>query len=276
MLNYPNINPIAISLGPLKVHWYGLMYLLGFGLSWILGIYRSKKNYYGLKVHQVSDAIFYGAIGVVVGGRIGYMIFYDLSNFISNPLIMFKIWDGGMSFHGGLIGVILATLIYSYKINVKLFDILDFFAPMVPIGLFFGRIGNFINDELWGRVTDSSFSMIFPSGGPLPRYPSQLIEALFEGIVLFIILWSISLKPRQRYILSAYFALFYGIFRFIVEFYRQPDPQMGYILFGWMTQGQLLSIPLIMIGIILLLFVSLSNNEIYNPNADKFIKGSIS
>jgi phosphatidylglycerol:prolipoprotein diacylglycerol transferase len=177
-----------------------------------------------------------------------------------------------MSFHGGLLGVIIATWIYSYKIKANLFDILDFFSPMVPIGLGFGRIGNFINDELWGRVTDSSFSMIFPTGGPLPRYPSQLIEALLEGVFLFLILWTLSLKPRQRYILSGNFALFYGIFRFTSEFFRQPDPQMGYILFGWMTQGQLLSIPLIIIGALMLLYVFLRQHKLYNPRAEQFIK----
>jgi phosphatidylglycerol---prolipoprotein diacylglyceryl transferase len=272
MLSYPQIDPVAIALGPVKVHWYGIMYLIGFASTWALGVYRAKKGYYSLLPNQVSDAIFYAAMGVILGGRIGYMLFYNLGTFLDSPLTIFKIWDGGMSFHGGLIGVIIATWIYAYKIKSNLFDILDFFSPMVPIGLGFGRIGNFINDELWGRVTNSSFSMIFPTGGPLPRYPSQLIEALLEGLALFLILWLLSLKPRQRYILSGNFALFYGIFRFISEFFRQPDPQMGYVLFGWMTQGQLLSIPLIIIGALMLLYVFLRQHKLYNPRAGQFIK----
>lgn len=272
MLSYPHIDPIALSLGPLKIHWYGLMYLIGFAAAWGLGVYRAKKPYSPISPDKVSDAVFYAAMGVVIGGRVGYMLFYNFGTLIHEPWVIFQVWDGGMSFHGGLIGVVIATWLYCWKVKSNLFDVLDFFAPMVPIGLGFGRIGNFINDELWGRVTDSHLAMIFPTGGPLPRYPSQLVEALLEGLVLFAVLWIISMKPRQRYVISANFALFYGIFRFISEFYRQPDPQMGYVLFGWMTQGQLLSIPLIIIGAFMLLYVSTRKYKVYNPNATIFLK----
>ncbi|MCF6775953.1 prolipoprotein diacylglyceryl transferase [Thiotrichales bacterium 19X7-9] len=271
MLTYPKIDPIAFSIGPLKVHWYGIMYLLGFISAWLLGRHRAKKPFSPIDVNQVADAIFYGALGVIVGGRLGYMLFYDFSNFINAPWIIIRVWDGGMSFHGGLLGVVLALALYSYKLKINAFDLIDFFAPMVPLGLLFGRIGNFINGELWGRVTDSSFAMIFPTGGPLPRYPSQLIEALLEGVVLFIILWIISMKPRQRLIISANFALFYGLFRFIAEFFRQPDPQMGYVLFDWMTMGQVLSVPMIAFGILVIIWRISNKVKVYSPNAKTYL-----
>ncbi len=276
MLHYPQIDPVALSLGPVKIHWYGIMYLIGFAAAWGLGVFRAKKPYSPIAPDKVSDAIFYGAMGVVIGGRVGYMLFYNFSTLIHQPWVIFQVWDGGMSFHGGLIGVMLAMWLYCRKIQCNLFDMLDFFAPMIPIGIFAGRIGNFINGELWGRVTDSQFAMIFPTGGPLPRYPSQLLEALLEGIMLFTILWIFSLKPRQRYILSANFALFYGIFRCTAEFFREPDPQMGYVLFGWMTQGQLLSIPLIIIGAFMLLYVSTGKQKVYNPKAEIFLNKTAS
>ncbi len=253
MLQYPNINPIALSIGPLKVHWYGIMYLIGFGSAWWLGLYRSRRADSPIRPEQVGDAIFYGALGVIIGGRLGYMLFYNLTTLWHHPLSLFTIWDGGMSFHGGLIGVGVAFAIYCYRNQINVFDIWDFFTPMVPIGLGAGRLGNFINGELWGRVTDSRIGMIFPNAGPLPRYPSQLIEFFLEGVVLFIILWTISRKPRPRLFVIASFLLFYGIFRFIAEFFRQPDPQMGYILFNWMTMGQILCIPMVIAGSAILL-----------------------
>ncbi len=274
MLTYPNIDPVAVSLGPLKVHWYGIMYLIGFIGAWGLGVIRAKKPYTALEKNQVADAIFYGAFGVIIGGRVGYMFLYDLSNFIHQPWIIFRIWDGGMSFHGGLIGVFVAFLLYAHKIKANVWDILDFFAPMVPIGLGAGRLGNFINGELWGRVTDSSFGMIFPTGGPLPRYPSQLVEFFLEGVILFVILWVVSIKPRQRFTMCALFILFYGIFRFLVEFLRQPDPQMGYVLWGCITQGQILSAPMVIGGLAALLYISYRTNKLYNPNAQKYLTGN--
>ncbi|MFZ9034606.1 MAG: prolipoprotein diacylglyceryl transferase [Francisellaceae bacterium] len=256
MLMYPNIDPVAFSIGPLKVHWYGIMYLIGFAGAWVLALVRSRKPWAPVKKDQVSDLIFYAAMGVIIGGRLGYMLFYDLMNFITHPWIVFRVWDGGMSFHGGLIGVVLALSLFCRRYKCNVFDVLDFIAPMVPIGLGAGRLGNFINGELWGRVTDSSFGMVFPTGGPLPRYPSQLLELFLEGICLFIILWFLSRKQRPRLFISANFLLFYGLFRFIAEFFRQPDPQMGYILFNWMTMGQILSLPMIIAGLIILLYLS--------------------
>ncbi len=199
MLTYPQIDPVAFSLGPIEIHWYGIMYLIGFAGAWWLSLMRCKKPYSPITKDQVSDMIFYAALGVILGGRIGYMLFYDFSNFISAPWTVFKVWDGGMAFHGGLIGVILALVIFCRKYKCNIFDLLDFIAPMVPIGLGAGRLGNFINGELWGRVTDSPLGMIFPYGGPLPRYPSQLLQFLLEGVVLFAILWFISRKTTPSF-----------------------------------------------------------------------------
>ena len=257
MLMYPKIDPVAFSLGPLKVHWYGIMYLIGFAGAWLLSLYRSRRDDSPINKNQVADMIFYAALGVILGGRIGYMLFYDFGQFITHPWIIFQVWDGGMSFHGGLIGVISAIALFCRKYRCNVFDLLDFIAPMVPIGLGAGRIGNFINDELWGRVSDASFAMVFPSGGPLPRYPSQLLEFFLEGVVLFLILWLLSVKRRPRLFISANFLLWYGIFRFIAEFFREPDPQMGYLLFNWMTMGQVLSLPMIVGGLVLLFYIAL-------------------
>lgn len=255
MLQYPHFNPIALSLGPLKIHWYGIMYLIGFAAVWSLGVYRSRKPWSPVTKDQVADIIFYGAIGVIVGGRTGYMLFYDLPNFIHAPWLIFRVWDGGMSFHGGLLGVALAEWFYCRHIKVSWIAVMDFCAPMTPIGLGAGRLGNFINGELWGRVTTSPIGMVFPTGGPLPRYPSQLIEFSLEGVLLFIILWTLSLKPKPNYFISAMFLLCYGSFRFTGECFREPDPQLGFIAFGWLTQGQLLSIPMILLGAGLLIWL---------------------
>jgi len=252
MLTYPNINPIAFELGPLKVHWYGIMYLIGFGAAWWLGRRRAQRPDSGWSEQQIGDLIFYGALGAVLGGRIGYVLFYDLPAYIAEPLRIFKVWEGGMSFHGGLIGVLVAMLLYSRHIKKGFFEVTDFLAPLVPIGLGAGRIGNFINGELWGKVSDAPWAMVFPTGGPLPRHPSQLYEAFLEGLVLFTILWFFSDKPRPRMAVSGLFLLCYGMFRFIAEFVRVPDAQLGYLAFGWVTMGQVLSAPLMIAGAALL------------------------
>jgi len=248
MLTYPQIDPIAFKLGPLKVHWYGIMYLIGFGAAWWLGRQRANQLDSGWTEQQISDLIFYGALGAVLGGRIGYVFFYDFPAYVAEPLRIFKVWEGGMSFHGGLIGVLAAMTLYRRHINKTFFEVTDFLAPLVPLGLGAGRIGNFINGELWGRISDLPWAMVFPSGGPLPRHPSQLYEAALEGLVLFSILWWYSRKPRPRMAVSGLFLLCYGLFRFTVEFVRQPDAQLGYLAFGWLTMGQVLSTPLILIG----------------------------
>jgi phosphatidylglycerol:prolipoprotein diacylglycerol transferase len=246
-MNFPDIDPVALSLGPLQIHWYGLMYLFGFVGVWLLGRYRSER--YGWTSDEVEDLLFYGAIGVILGGRIGYILFYDLANYIEQPLNIFKVWQGGMSFHGGLIGVILAFWYFAKKTNRPFFAVSDFIAPFVPIGLFCGRIGNFINGELWGNVSDVPWAVVFPTGGPLARHPSQLYEAFLEGIILFIILWFFSQRMRPLGAISGLFLVGYGLFRFLVEFVRVPDEQLGHLAFGWLTMGQILSSPMILLGL---------------------------
>ncbi|MFW0039526.1 MAG: prolipoprotein diacylglyceryl transferase [Coxiella endosymbiont of Dermacentor silvarum] len=248
MLHYPDINPIAFQLGLIKVHWYGLMYLIGFVSAWGLALYRARQSQEGWNTAQIGDLIFYGIIGVIIGGRLGYMIFYDFFNFIANPLTIFEVWYGGMSFHGGLIGVAITMWIFSRRIKRRWIDVIDFTVPLVPLGLAAGRIGNFINGELWGRTTTIYWGMIFPNAGPFPRHPSQLYELFLEGILLFVIVWQFSAKLRPRFAITSSFLFFYGLFRFMAEFFRQPDPQLGYIAFDWLTMGQLLSLSMILSG----------------------------
>ena len=250
MLTYPQIDPIALSLGPLKIHWYGLMYLLAFGSAYGLALLRARQSERGWTEEYVSDLVFYGALGVILGGRIGYMLFYQFDTLLSEPLSLFKVWQGGMSFHGGFIGVMLAMVLFARKHGKTAFQTLDFIVPCVPTGLLFGRIGNFINGELWGRpVIDQTYAlaMKFPMGGDILRHPSQLYEALFEGLVLFILLWWYSAKPRPRMAVSALFLLGYGAARFGIEFFREPDFDQ-HLWFGWMSKGQLLTVPMLVIG----------------------------
>lgn len=198
---------------------------------------------------------------IILDGRLGYMLFYQFSTFIHNPMTLFQIWQGGMSFHGGLLGVAIASLIYSRLQNRNWFDVLDFLAPLVPVGLAAGRIGNFINGELWGRETTVPWGMVFPNGGPMPRHPSQLYEFFLEGVLLFIILWIYSAKSRPRFAVAALFLFFYGLFRFCVEFFREPDVPIGFIAEGWLTEGQLLSFPMILIGLISFIYVYYRRRE---------------
>lgn len=246
MLSYPEIDPVALAIGPLKIHWYGMMYLIGFVGAWLLGNLRAKKI--GWTSNHIDDLIFYAALGVVVGGRAGYVLFYNFGPFIDNPLILFKVWQGGMSFHGGLLGVIAAMVMYAKKYKLDFFTVTDFVVPLVPIGLLAGRIGNFINGELWGKPTDFAFGMLVPGLGDMPRHPSQLYEALSEGLLLFIIVWIYSSKPRPSMAVSGLFLVGYGAFRFMVEFVRLPDAHLGYLAFNWLTMGQVLTLPMLMLG----------------------------
>ncbi|BCX81002.1 phosphatidylglycerol---prolipoprotein diacylglyceryl transferase [Methylomarinovum caldicuralii] len=250
MLPYPRIDPVAVQLGPLKVHWYGLMYVFGLLGAWWLARWRGPR--FGWRKEEIDDLVYYAAFGVVLGGRTGYMLFYNLPTLLHDPLSFFRVWEGGMSFHGGLLGVLAAVALFARKYGRAFWEVTDFIAPFVPIGLFFGRIGNFINGELWGKVSDVPWSMVFPTGGPLPRHPSQLYEASLEGIALFAILWWYSAKPRPRMAVSGLFLLGYGVFRFLVEFIREPDAHIGYLAFGWVTMGQVLSLPMIVAGTLLL------------------------
>lgn len=252
-MNYPEIDPVAIAIGPLQVNWYGLMYLMGIAGAWALMVRRSKKDYSVIARDQVDDLIFYGAAGVILGGRVGYVLFYGWDHFVQDPLWLFKVWEGGMSFHGGLLGVIVAMLLYARKIGQHPMDLLDFGAPMVPIGLGMGRIGNFIGQELWGRASDVPWAMVFPRDPlGLARHPSQLYQAALEGLLLFVILYLYSAKPRPRWAVSGLFLICYGSFRFMVEFVREPDSNMGMDLFGLLTRGQMLSLPMVIVGALLM------------------------
>lgn len=253
MLRHPDIDPVAISIGPVNIHWYGLMYVIGFVAAWYLGRIRARGRA-GWDAQHVSDLVFYGALGAVIGGRFGYAFFYDLQGTIADPLGVLRIWEGGMSFHGGLVGAIVAIALFARSVGKRFFEVADFAAPLVPIGLGAGRIGNFINGELWGRVSDVPWAMVFadPRAGGFARHPSQLYEALLEGVVLFIILWLYSRRQRPTMAVSGLFLAGYGTFRFLVEFTRMPDEHIGFLAGDWLTMGQLLSLPMIAAGAVLL------------------------
>ena len=251
MLAYPNIDPVAIYLGPLKIHWYGIMYLIGFGAGWWLGRLRARDPARGWKAAEMDDVLFYIALGVVLGGRIGYVFFYDFARFLDSPVTALMIWQGGMSFHGGLLGVLIAMWFFARRSNRSFFQVTDYIAPLIPPGLGAGRIGNFINGELWGKTTDLPWGMVFPDprAGDLARHPSSLYQAMLEGVVLFALLWLYSRRPRPTMAVSGMFLLGYGICRFAVEFVRLPDAHLGYLAFGWLTMGQLLTLPMVLFGI---------------------------
>ncbi|MDH5786269.1 MAG: prolipoprotein diacylglyceryl transferase [Chromatiales bacterium] len=254
MLSYPDINPVALSLGPLKIHWYGIMYLVAFSTAWWLGRHRARQPNSGWKPQEIEDVIFYGALGVVLGARLGYILFYNFSAFVDNPLIMFKVWEGGMSFHGGALGVLIAMWLYARKTGRGYFQVTDYIVPLVPLGLGAGRFGNFINGELWGKVSDVPWAMVFPTGGKAPRHPSMLYELLLEGVVLFLILWFYSRKPRPTMAVTGLFGAGYGTFRILVEFVREPDAHIGYLAGGWLTQGMVLSMPMVLLGAGMMIF----------------------
>ncbi len=266
---YPDIDPVALSLGPLKVHWYGLMYLVGMLGGWSLARWRVAKGNSGWTAQEVDDLLFYCAVGVVLGGRLGYILFYGFNDWLADPARIFRVWEGGMSFHGGFLGVLAAMWLYNRKHGKGFFELTDFIAPYITIGLFTGRIGNFINGELWGKPTDLPWAMRLrcdafvslcrdklglPPGTEWtpPLHPNQLYEALGEGLLLFVLLWWFSSRPRPPMAVSALFLIGYGIFRFLIEFVRMPDVQLGYLAGGWFTMGQLLSLPMIIAGVVLM------------------------
>ncbi|HEX7382382.1 MAG TPA: prolipoprotein diacylglyceryl transferase [Nevskiaceae bacterium] len=260
MIAFPDINPIAFQIGPLRVHWYGLMYLLGFYGCWWLGTRRARKPHVNWPRARVGDLLFYVVLGVILGGRIGYVLFYAYTpdgQWLEwlHPLMIFQVWDGGMSFHGGLLGVVVAMLVFARRTHISFWEVTDFTAVLVPFGLLTGRIGNFINGELWGKVTSLPWGMVFPNAHDgLPHQPSELYEAFLEGFVLLVFLWWFGRKQRPQMALTALFLLGYGCFRFAVEFVRLPDPQFGYLLWGWVTMGQILSAPMIVVGLGMLVY----------------------
>lgn len=270
-----NFDPVALSLGPLDIHWYGVMYLLAFLSFWAVGnIVATRRPWWGWSRQDISDVLFYGMLGVILGGRIGYMLFYGFDILVAEPLSIFRVWDGGMSFHGGLLGVIVAMAWFARRTKKTFWQVADFVAPLIPLGLALGRLGNFIGGELWGRLTDVPWAMIFAKSTPfgagrtaalheawqsgtldhLARHPSQLYQAGLEGLSLFIILMWFSAKPRPAAAVSGLFLLGYGVFRLFVEFFRQPDEHLGFLAMQWLTMGMLLSLPMIAAGAIIMFF----------------------
>ena len=249
MLTYPDFDPIALSLGPLKVRWYGLMYLVGFVGGWFVLRARARRLRLDWTEDQLSDLLFHVALGVVLGGRAGYILFYNFGAFQHDPLLLFRVWEGGMSFHGGLLGVLGAMLWHARSTGRAFFELTDLIAPAVPIGLGAGRLGNFINGELWGKASDAPWAFLVDG---VPRHPTQLYELGLEGITLFTVLWFYGAKPRPTMAISGLFAILYGAFRCLVELWRLPDAHIGYLDGDWITMGMVLSWPLIAVGVVLM------------------------
>jgi phosphatidylglycerol:prolipoprotein diacylglycerol transferase len=254
MLVHPQFDPVALQLGPVSIRWYGLMYLVGFVGGLLLGRLRVRtRPDLGWATRDLDDLLFYCVLGVVLGGRLGYVLFYKWSEYMHDPIRILYVWEGGMSFHGGFLGVILAMWWFARRSHRKWFEVTDFLAPLAPVGLAAGRIGNFINAELWGRPTEVPWAMIFRNVDELPRHPSQLYEAALEGVLLFVVLWLFSSKPRPTGAVSGLFLLGYGVVRFAVEFTREPDSFLGLLAMGW-SMGQWLSLPMIIGGVVLLIW----------------------
>ena len=258
MFVHPQFDPVAISLGPLAIRWYGLMYLTAFALFAWLGRVRARRQGSGFTAADIDDLLFYGVLGVILGGRLGYVLFYKAGYYLAHPVEILMVWHGGMSFHGGFLGVLIAVWFFARKHRRNWFDLTDFLAPLVPLGLAAGRLGNFINAELPGRATDVPWAMAFPNIDLQPRHPSQLYQFALEGVALFLILWWFSSKPRPRAAVSAAFLVGYGVFRFIAEFARQPDDFLGLLAFG-MSMGQWLSVPMILAGVAMMVWAYRDN-----------------
>ena len=281
-MHYPSIDPVIFSLGPLSVRWYGLAYLAAFALCWWLGNVRARRPDSGWDAQSVSDVVFYGAVGAVLGGRVGYVLFYGFDQFLREPLWLIQIWDGGMSFHGGLLGTLLAMWWYGRRTSRTFFEVADFIAPLVPLGLGLGRLGNFANTELPGRATESALGLIYPCSAdairainPLctgqwesfARHPSPLYQALAEGLVLFVVVWLVASRPRPTGVVSGAFLATYGLLRFVTEFFRQPDSHLGFLAFEWLTMGQLLSLPMLIIGILIIVLAQRDGRLTREPPA---------
>jgi len=281
-LQFPVIDPVIFSIGPVSLRWYGTMYLIGFLAAMFMANKVADRSNGAWTRDQVSDLLFYGFLGVILGGRVGYVLFYQFDYFLSEPLYLLQIWQGGMSFHGGLLGVILAIFIFARKTKKNFLAVGDFVAPLVPIGLGMGRLGNFINAELWGRQTDVSWAMVFPTD-PLqvPRHPSQLYEFALEGVVLFAILYIIARKTNRLGLASGAFLIGYGVFRSFVEFFREPDAHLGLYL-SFISKGQILSVPMILAGIFIIYLGHLSqqksaivsSTKATKPTVKKSVKGN--
>jgi phosphatidylglycerol:prolipoprotein diacylglycerol transferase len=266
-VHYPDIDPIIFSLGPLAVRWYGLSYLAGFAMVWWLGNRRAASHPGGWTAEHISDLVFYGAMGAVLGGRVGYVFFYNFDVFLGDPLYLLRMWEGGMSFHGGLLGVVTGVWLFARKSQRPIVNVMDFLAPLCPIGLGFGRLANFINGELPGRVTDGPLGFIYPcelvrSLNPMcvgawetvARHPSPLYQALTEGALLFLVVWFVSAKPKPTGFVAGVFLVGYSAFRMSTELFRSPDAHIGFIAFDWLTMGQLLSLPMMIAGILLIVW----------------------
>jgi phosphatidylglycerol---prolipoprotein diacylglyceryl transferase len=270
MLPYPEIDPVAVALGPLKIHWYGLAYLTGIAAGWWLAVRRCQQPWSPVKREQVDDLVFYVALGVVLGGRVGYTFFYGGQRLVEDPTWALRLWEGGMSFHGGFLGVLLAMYLFGRKQKIAFWRLMDFIAPFVPIGLGLGRLGNFIGQELWGKPTEVAWGMVFPADPlQLARHPSQLYEFALEGLLLFAFLIWFSSRSRPTCAVSGFFSLGYGCARFFVEFFREPDAHIGYEAFGWLTRGQILSLPMIVVGISLLLIAYRGGAAVQNTTGSK-------
>jgi len=252
MLQHPNFNPVAVDLGFFQIHWYGISYLAAFLVGWWLAVRRASKPDSGWTKDEIGDLIFYVVLGVIVGGKLGSALFYNTELLFSEPLKALNPMNAGMSFHGGFLGVIAAFFYYAHVTNRSVFQVSDFIAPCIAIGLGFGRIGNFINGELWGRVTDVPWGMVFPNVDDQVRHPNQIYQFIGEGIILFAIVWWFSSTKRPRMAVSGLFCVGYGIYRFLIEFVREPDRELGFVALDWLTMGQVLSLPMIGVGLLLM------------------------